>query len=469
MEKRYLIGIHVIAIVAILPFVVLAAYCHPYYDDYITAIELKRTGFAVYFVNMYLLWTGRYAFLLANIVHPLRFGGLQAYQWGTGFLVMGLAGSCYVLGLGLTVGQHLRRATRVALGSGLLIALLALFPSPAEGLYWVIGGYNYTLPILVGFGGFAAGCGYAVMPQAARARWLLLLAMLGAAALFPGFSEFSACLSLALAGGLLVAFPQAKWPYRAVMAVAGIGAVAMLAAPGNLGRLHQHSYELLVAQTALLTAEATAYTLLNWLSFPPFWILAGLGLPLFGRLAASNGPAARLTRNPMLWPLLLLVGMTGCYLFSYLAVHQPPPLRARNLLFSYFLLTAVLSLIGGVQLSQRRGWKLPNIAPAALLVLLVLSLLSDGNGRLRNADIGRGGNTVAVAYHDWLSGDARSFDAAERGRYALLRTNAADSVAVPPLPVTPVTLLYYDIGPSPGLWGNRAMAQYFGKKAIWVK
>jgi hypothetical protein len=73
-----------------------------------------------------------------------------------------------------------------------------------------------------------------------------------------------------------------------------------------------------------------------------------------------------------------------------------------------------------------------------------------------------------LAYRDWLSGDAYRFDEAERARYILLRTTAADSVAMAPLPVEPVSLLYYDLGPWPGLWGNQTMARYFGKKAIWL-
>jgi MFS family permease len=351
----------------------------------------------------------------------------------------------------------------------LVVAVLALFPSPAEGFYWVIGGYNYTLPLLVGFAGFALGCGYAaIAPGQRKRRRLLLLGALGAAALFPGFSEFSACLSLILAGVLLVAFPRAQRGYRAVLLVAVVGAVAMLAAPGNLGRLNQHPHEWQLVHTTIQAAGATAYTLLNWLAFPAFWVLAWLGLPLFERIAAGAGPGARLTRHPVLWPLLLVAGVAGCYLFSYVTIHQPLPLRARNLLYGYVLLAAVLSLVGGVQLAQRRGWPLPRMSPIGLFGLLGLALLSDGNGRLRNADIGRGYNTVALAYRDWLSGDARRFDAAERSRYALLRTSSTDSVAVPPLPVRPASLLYYDIGPSPGLWGNKALALYFGKKAVWV-
>ena len=126
----------------------------------------------------------------------------------------------------------------------------------------------------------------------------------------------------------------------------------------------------------------------------------------------------------------------------------------------------LLGLIGAVQYGQRLGWEAPKIpAGVLLLLLLAVALLADGNSRLRNAATGRGAHTVALAYRDWLSGDAGRFDAAERRRYALLRATAADSVIAPPLAVTPGTLFYYDLG----LWGNKALALYFGKKAVWVQ
>ena len=468
-RKNYSWVIHVVAAAVVLPFVTLATYSHPFFDDYGTALEIKRTGFTYYYTSLYQNWTGRYAFLLANMMHPLRFGGLRAYQFTAGVLVMGLVGSCYGLSWSLTTGLPLRQANRLALGSGLVVAMLALLPSPAEGFYWVVGGYNYLLPIMVGFGGLAAGCGYAATLGRPHWQWLLLAGIFGSAALFPGFSEFSACLSLLVAGSSLIAFPRASWLYRGAAVVSVVGAVVMLAAPGNLGRLQQHPHEWHLFRAAGLALGATGYTLLNWLGFPTFWVLAGLGLPLWEQLAAGTGPVAQLARRPLLWPFLMIGGLLGCYFFSYLTLQQPLPLRARNLLYAYFLVTGIFGLVGAVQLAQRRGKSLPRLPPAILSILLIISLLSDGNGRLRGDAIGRGYNTVGQAYHDWLSGDARRFDAAERSRYALLRTTTADSVAVPPLPVMPATLFYFDIGPSPGLWGNLHLAHYFGKKAVWVQ
>lgn len=432
-------------------------------------MELKRTGFAFYFEHLYQNWTGRYAFLLANGVHPLRFGGLQAYQLVAGGLVVSLISSCYLLGYGLTSGSRTPWAIRLELGSGLVVAVLVLLPSPAEGFYWVLGGYNYLLPVVVGLAGFAACCSHAAAVPGTRKHRIMLLGALGAAALFPGYSEFSACLALALAGGLLLAFPHLRWAYRGIAATAVVGAVLMLAAPGNVGRLQQQPHEWHILHGTVLALGATAYTLVNWLAFPVFWALALLGMPIWKLLAAGPGPIARATRNPLLWPLLLVVGLTGCYLFSYLAIQQPPPLRARNLLYAYFLVTGLLGLIGAVQCGQRLGWKAPKIPAGVLLLFLAVALLADGNGRLRNAAIGHGAHTVALAYRDWLSGDAGRFDAAERRRYALLRATVADSVAVPPLTVTPVTLFYYDIGLDPSLWGNKVLALYFGKKAVWVQ
>ncbi len=469
MRKNHSVVIHIIAAAVVLPFVLLAAYSHPYYDDYATVLELKHVSFTSYFTSLYHNWTGRYAFLLANSVYPLRFGGMLFYHGTVAGLILGLVSSCYGLAWGLTAGSQLRTATKRALGSGLVVAVLILFPSPAEGFYWVLSSYNYLLPILVGFSGLALGCGYAAAPQGSRTQRVLFFGMMLAAALFPGFSEFSACLSLLLVVGLLGAFPKVSWSYKAVALTAAVGAVAMLVAPGNFARLHTTPHEWNLGWDCARAVAATAYTMLNWLAFPAFWPLIGLALPLFESLAAGPGPVARLVRPPLLWPALLILGLTGCYIFSYIVLHCPPVLRVRNLLYAYFIITGLLSVIGMVQFAQRQGWALPRVSPSLLLALLALTLLSDGNGRLRGDIIGHNYNTVGQAYRDLLSGDAKRYDDAVRSRYALLQTVVGDSVAVPPLPVAPNSLFLFDIGNNPKHWCNLLLARYFNKKAVWVQ
>lgn len=467
-QRVYGIAVHSLAVLVVLPFVVLAAYSHPYYDDYAAVLELKHRSFCSYFITNYQNWTGRYAFLFANAAYPLRFGGMQLYHGTVAGLILVLAGSCYALAWGFTVGSQLRLAARMALGSGLVVAIFVLFPSPAEGFYWALSSYTYLLPIVVGFTGFAMGCGHAAAPQGSGQQRLLFVGLLLAAALFPGFSEFSAGLSLLLVAGLFFAFPKVSWSYRAVALTAVTGAFLMLIAPGNFNRLGTHQ-EWHLAWDSGRALAATAYTLLNWMAFPAFWPLIGLALPLSKKVAASNGPVARLVRLPLLWPTLLVVGLTGCYIFGYVILHCPPLLRARNLLYAYFMVTGLLSFIGLVQYAQRQGWVLPRVSPPILLAMLALALLSDGNGRLRGEAIGRSYSTVGQAYRDLLSGDARRYDTAVRERYSLLRATAADSVAVQPLPTAPPSLFLYDIGADPGHWCNTLLARYFHKKAVWVQ
>ena len=463
------LALHSIAALVVLPFLALAAYSHPYYDDYAAVLELKHISFTAYFISNYQNWSGRYAFLIANSAYPLRFGGMQLYHYAVAGLIICLVGSCYVFAWGLAAGSRLRLATKAALGSGLVIALLILFPSPAEGFYWVLSSYTYLLPIVVGFSGFALACGHAAAPQGSRQQRVLLIGLLVAAAVFPGFSEFSAGLSLLLAAGLLLAFPKASWSYRGVALTAVVGAIIMLTAPGNFNRLHTSPHQWQLASDSSHALVATAYTLLNWLAFPAFWPLLGLALPVFGKIAASTGPVARLVRLPLLWPGLLLVGLTGCYIFGYIVLHCPPLLRVRNLLYAYFIVAGLLSIIGLIQYAQRQGWTLPKVSPALLFALLALTLLSDGNGRLRGEAIGRSNSTVGQAYRDLLSGDAQRYDLAVRWRYSLLQTTTADSVAVPPLPLAPTSVFLYDIGNNPNHWCNTLLARYFHKKAVWAK
>jgi len=466
-RKLYPIGLHVLAALTLLPFLALAAYCHPYFDDYSTALEVKRTGFATYFGQFYLHWTGRYAFLLANALHPLHFGGIPAYKAGAAGLIVGLVGGCYFMTS--VLGRHLAGGNRLVLGSSFLLAVLMLFPSPAEGFYWVIGGYNYLLPISLGLVGLGLGLMRDTLGKKHRFVWQILV--LGSTFLFPGFSEFSACLSLLLAVGLMVAYPNTSRFWKLVALTAVVGAVLTLASPGNFVRLHQQHYAKLPAiQLVASSVAATAYTLLQWLSFTGIWLLVLLILPLLQELARFESSALnRLTRLPWLWPMLMGGGLLGCYLFSYFAVHQPLPLRARNLLYVYFLTTGMLSLAGLTQRLHQRQQKLPEIPSWLLLAGLVAVIYLDHNPLLRHAFIGKQLATPAEAYVAWLSGAAQRFDSEQNLRYDLLRRTKADSVQLPALSNPPAILLYYDLSDSPTMWSNQVMAIYFGKKAVWVR
>jgi hypothetical protein len=161
------------------------------------------------------------------------------------------------------------------------------------------------------------------------------------------------------------------------------------------------------------------------------------------------------------------------YVFSYVAVGDAPPSRARNLLFALFISGWFVSIAGLLARRIRLGKlplpALPHYAQAALNGLFLLLILSDNNYKLQRKHIGAPTNSVAQAYRDWLSGDAASYDQDEEARYALILRTPGDSVVLPPLSRQPITLVWWDISYNPQLWGNQAYAKFFGKQAIWVK
>lgn len=464
--------LHLLAGAVLLPFLVLLVYSHPYFDDFSTGWEIKRVGFTTYFTHAYIHWTGRYAFLLANSLHPFRFGWLNAYHVAVVSLIAGLVLSCYVCMAGVTAGSSLSRSSMLACGSGLLVAVLTLFPSPAEGFYWVIGGYNYTLPISVGL--LILGIGLYLQHSSAHyyRQRLLQITLLLLAFAFPGFSEFSACLTLLVVLVLMAVLRPSGRFWQLTAGLALLGVLLMFASPGNLVRYQQQnsSRVIPIMQTLLLSGSATAYTLLNWVLHP---VIGAVGLLLastLNRLVSSGTTAAtRLTRHVYIWPGLLVAGMFTCYLFSYLAVGQPVPLRARNLLYVYTLICAILSLLGIFQQLHRQGRPIPHFSPLWMTGLLGLTLLYDANPKLRNPTAYQQLNTPAMAYRDWLSGDARRYNTEQKHRYYLIRNTKADSVLIPPLTHPPTSLLYYDVSENPALWSNKSLAIYFGKQAVWVR
>ena len=154
----------------------------------------------------------------------------------------------------------------------------------------------------------------------------------------------------------------------------------------------------------------------------------------------------RLTRSPLLLSAVSLGLVMAAFLPTYLAVQLPPPPRLRNVIYLAFMVGWLLSAYAWVAWWVRQGRALPPL-PAymrlALLAWLPLALATDHNTHLSHAGIGQGYTTVVQASRDWLSGEARRYDAAQRARYSALRATAAPNVELPPLPVQPTTLFYY--------------------------
>ena len=454
----------------VLPLAALAFYSHPALDDFGFARAARPLGWWAFQVWEYQHWQGTYTTnALLTGLNPLTHGLLD-YYWLVPLLVLAALGlGAWQLCAALLPLPYQSRATAL-----LLALVLVQLPSPAEGLYWLTGAWAY---LLSGAGALWWG---ALLARAAHTRSPVYFVAVGIlTAVLMGTNFVTGAL---LAGVLLLvllrsaAGQRRPWLVLVVLALVCLGVA--VAAPGNAHRLAsvQVPQMPLGARALLAVAKAGAaasYALLNWLGNGLLLAVTLLLVPAMSRLAAQPAPVLqRLARSPGLLSGVVLGLVLAAFLPTYLTVQLPPPPRLRNVIYLGFVVGWLLAAYAWVAWWLRQGRALPPL-PAygrlALLAWMPLSLATDHNMRLTHAGIGQGYTTVVQAYRDWLSGDAGRYDAAQRARYATLQAAAAPNVGLPPLPVQPVTLFYYDISANSTLWGNQAYAQFFGKKAVWVQ
>lgn len=455
-----------------LPFVVLSFRSHPALDDFAFAGAARHMGWWAFQRYEYLHWQGAYTTnALMSSLNPLVGGRLDWY-WLSPVAVL----ATLVLGAGLLSRALLPPGLRTGGAAVVLALFLVQFPNPAEGLYWLNAAWAYLL------GAAAALLWAAALVWASRnpTVWRYGVAALLTAVLIGTNPVTGAVLTGVLVGVLLGSAAPARKGWLALCVVAALCLAFSLAAPGNSQRLHTVATEGAVPLSggsllaALVRASvAAAYTALNWLGNGILLAATVLLLPTMARLAAQPGlPLNRLTHRP-LWLTVVALGLVvAAFVPTYWAIQQPPPPRLRNVIYLGFVVGWLLTVYTWVAWWVRRGrpWPpLPGYVRAALGLWLPLALLTDHNARLTHTGIGQGHLPVVQAYRDWLGGDAARYDDAQHARYQQLRATPADSVALPPLPVRPWTLFYYDISYNPSLWGNQSYAQFFGKKAVWVQ
>ncbi|MDJ0364411.1 hypothetical protein QMK33_04550 [Hymenobacter sp. H14-R3] len=460
------------ALGCVLPFLGLAFYSHAALDDYAIGTALRATDIFSYTWGTYVNWSGRYSASLFSAIHQLFDAHPAWYPYLIfGFIslfVSSLFAAVVVLVPGLPTG-------RLLAGSVVLVTGLSAFPWPAEGIFWLTGAVAYLTPLIMSCWLLILLATFYAAPAGPQwGGWWLLGGLIGF--FIAGFSEVMALLLL-LVGSAVWAMPTLR-PFRREAHWAGaaiaVGCLLTLAAPGNFHRLGIRPSIIQVGNAAVLAALSTGYLLLNWVGNALLLALTLLLLPIIQATARYPGRSLlnRLVAGPSwLWPLLLGAGLFGTTWFCYAAQGIGPALRVKNLLYFYFLLCWFLSVCAAIKhhgpSAQLRYPAGPGLYVGGALLLSCL-FFTDHNQNLVHAGIGRAPNTVVQAYRDWLGGDAARYHAAQLTRYRIMRTTQQDSVRLPDLPVHPVTIFYSDISCNPALWGNRAYAQFFHRKAAYA-
>ncbi|MBF9220067.1 hypothetical protein [Hymenobacter ruricola] len=453
-------------VLAVVPFVALMAFNHPFFDDYRTAYWTHEHGLWGMQKWFYLTWSGRFtSTFFMTVLNPVTYGWLEGVRL-VSLLVFGMQWASLAFLLRTVFHIVLRIEFAWSTAHWATALLLALFcnatAAPFSFLYWLCGVvvYQLTLSSLLTFAALALRAGWG--PAAAQWRsagWAcgpLVLAVAG-----NELTMLQAVPVLALLGYALPTAARPKWWLW--LAVAGATAAAAVLAPGNWLRVAATAppTDPLHAYRWLVLLPRTAYSMVLFLAQPlnALSLLAAAAAGLWlGFQSSSSTTAAAVASWPRRhwWALLLAFGAmntVGFLLFRYVLV-GPPLHRGRNEMLLLMLITVLalawlVALLPGV---ARWAPRLRRFAPA--LALLVAGLFAVGN--------------VPVAWRE-LATAAAPFDAQMQARYALLREaqrTGQPTVTLPPLRLptarilmplrqfTPPRNLEFDIDLTTGCDGN---------------
>lgn len=226
----------------LLPYLALAFYTQPYWDDYNYVDLLAQHGshWATY-KYLYTHHTGRYFSIWVTQLNPLVHGGAGGL-WGLSLAWLGATGLAQSWALRVLTRRQLGWGPAAGWSAVLLLGQLFSMPSPYAAFYWFSSANVYQAPAILGVVWPAAALQAlrAASPWA-RAGWLGLAA---AALLGMAGSLELALLLLGWALAWLVYLAWRRADARALRCWLGLAALAVaagvvvVASPGNAVRLH---------------------------------------------------------------------------------------------------------------------------------------------------------------------------------------------------------------------------------------
>lgn len=442
----------------------LAAYVHPFGDDFSYAVAGMHTELLHRLAQEYDSWNGRYFSNVLLLRGPLVLGmqkGLMLYRFSAVFLILFTLFAAYRF-LQQAFGNAISMIARWV--GALLFVLFFLhgMPDASEGFYWYTGAMTYQLPNALSL--LLLGNWIAFLRKNARLGigWALGQALL--VVIIAGCNELHMALMVGLHLSLLLFTYRRKRKLDpvliALLLVSVACAVVVFAAPGNdtRGALFPHRHELFrtigyaLAQTARFSG--------TWL-FISTGVLFSLALVIFHRSLTSNNEFQSFLLRMNKW--LALVLPFALVFLSMVVTYWPTGLlgqyRTVNVaLFCFIPAWCFALLVWDVQVFHTTRWQLPDAHGRAFqwsfLLLCVITFFFLGRDLRVTSDL--------------FTGRARAYDRGVMEGYELITNavkNNADRVELPPVEI-PKSLHILPLDTSPDHWTNRSLANYFGDAAL---
>jgi hypothetical protein len=462
--KIVVYGLLLISLCVLMTFGALSAFAFPSADDFCYAVKARALGFVGAQRDMYFTWSGRYSASAAISAFVLA-GGLQRFYPHAAVLVLLLTAAAFVALL-LALGWP-KYPLRILLAGSLALCVqfIAGLPDVAQAVYWVAGSFTYQLGnvflllllALVAQQERGAASGWLVPGLRFAAGSILALVAVGE-------NEVTlVCTLIVLATCAALAWLWQRrtiWFLTSLLAVAIVGALISVLAPGNMVRAASLSTDGMIRPSAWLAVSLflpwTLLRIVYWLSNPALWASAFLLVVITWDDAKSilqreGDFDRRWLIVPACWAGLLFI-LNGV---GFLVNRYPLPERAESVVLLAFLIGWYPSV---VVLYHRflPAWP-PSFSHFAMrwaLALLVVGLVGAPNVVEAFKDVYRG-----YRYHREMS-----------ARLALISESKArgnHGLEVPSISRPPRTLFATELTTDTSNFRNSCTAGYYGLP--WIR
>jgi hypothetical protein len=434
---------------ALLPFFLLAAFCHPSGDDFWLTNLVREKGIWQAQWEIRQAWSGRYASMFLGSINPLVFGSFAAYK-ALAFLLLGLL----ALAMGYLVDAFLGRPRAFGPAALLTLAFLVLYlgfmPVVSQVVYWMSGSLSYQVAHIALL--FLLGRQLRPAPAGGLLTDGLLVLFIA------GLNETAMALLFYLLAGLVLLSRRAtgRWSGSlvALLALTALGAALVVLAPGNAVRSAAYPGQ---GQLLFSLAYAGAVALnnsLNWLTFGPVLVFTILFVPFAFRMPAW--PRSWQQIHPVFTWLFWYGALVCCFFVSYYSKGGPAPPRVQNTMYLVFLVGWFGNILHTVQFLAARGWAMLAWPRYVVLLLWLLAFVWLWQSPRSH---------IPTAWSDLVSGRAARYDREMKARYAGLRRSSCQVCPIRAVKNIPATIFFEEI-PADTTWKNRYFSEYFGKKLM---
>jgi len=443
-------------IVVVIPFLLLAFYCHPSADDFWQTNIAIEKGIWQAYLEILQTWSGRYFTMMLTATNPLVFHSLTAYKILPVVLFLSFLGSsAYFIRAVLSNANW----STVWLLTLIIFALyLGFMPTVSQAFYWMSGALHYQVAhimLLILFGLLIRA---AYKQKLSWPNWflagVLIFFIAGSNETVTGvqfFLLFSViCLNFLLHRKINIKLIS-------LFLIAAFGTALLISSPGNDVRIADYPKH---GQFWFSTFYAAAISLnnsFNWLSITPVLLLTILYIPFAFRMPAL--PLAWQNLHPF-WSWLLLAGtLFTSYFVSYWSKGDHAPPRVQDTIYLFFLFGWFLNVWITVQYLVRLRWTKPVLSQFVVYSLILICCLSFFQHERSN---------IRTAYADIFSGRAAHYNTAMLNRYKFLLEDSCEVCEIPAIQNIPKTIFFEEI-PADTTWKNRYFSKYFGKKLMIIK